>query len=182
MKNQLVTLTWMEQMFAAYVGSLRRIKAINERLSEPYSTPKGDLWGNDIESSGAEMAVAKALGLYWTAARGIDAAGDVSGLEVRSTKYPTGRLIVHKADKDDAPFVLVRGVFPTYEIVGWITGRDAKAEAYWFAGDGRPAYFVPEEDLADLDELKACGAVQPLELLVSCRRAVQESKEVPNGS
>jgi hypothetical protein len=150
-----VTLTWQEQLFAAQAGVMRRISAMARSRCEPYDTPKADLWGNDIESAGAEAAVAKALGKYWLAVlqNPQDADGDVSGIEIRSTCRSDGRLIVHDRDKDDAPFVLVRGTFPNYEICGWMRGRDAKKDKYKFNGDGRPAYFVPSSELRPIEEL-----------------------------
>ena len=144
-----VSLTWPEQIFAAQAGAMRRISAMSGERPEPHGTPRCDLWGNDIESCGAEMAVAKVLGLYWQSVvrNTEDVNGDVSGVEVRSTTHPQGRLILHDADKDDAPYVLVRGQFPSYELIGWIKGRDGKREEYWFNGDGRAAYFVPDSEL-----------------------------------
>jgi hypothetical protein len=151
-----VSLTWQEQLFAAQAGVMRRISAISRKRSEPYLTPKGDLWGIDIESAGAEAAVAKALGKYWLAVlqNPQDANGDVSGVEVRSTTRPDGRLIVHDRDKDDSVFVLVRGSFPIYDVVGWIYGRDGKKDEYLFCATGRlPAYYVPEADLLQIDDI-----------------------------
>ena len=150
-----VSLTWQEQLFAAQAGCMRRISAIARRRTEPYLTPKGELWGIDIESSGAEAAVAKGLGMYWQAVlvNPEEANGDVSGIEVRSTPRKNGRLIIHDRDKNDSAFVLVRGVFPDYELVGWIFGKDAKNSEFLFSGDGRPAYFVPETSLRCISEL-----------------------------
>lgn len=151
----IISLTWQEQLFAAQAGVMRRMSAICRNRSEPHQTPKTDLWGIDIESCGAEAAVAKSLGKYWVAVvdntEALD--GDVSGVEVRSTVLKNGRLIVHNRDRDDAPFVLVRGSFPNYEIAGWMFGRDAKQDQYIFSGDGRPAFFVPASDLRPIDEL-----------------------------
>jgi len=153
----IVTLTWTEQFYAAQAGVMRRLSAANRKRSQPLGKPKsmGD-WDKDIESCGAEAAVAKALGLYWQA---VDANphqlnGDVSGIEVRSTKRKDGRLILHTKDPDDRPFVLVRGEMPTYDVVGWIMGRDGKKMDYTSFGDGRPAFFVPAKDLLPMDELE----------------------------
>lgn len=148
-----VTLDSREQLMAAMAGIMRRISAIRKGRKEPYGTPKADLWGNDIESSGAEAAVAKALNLYWTSVKEKVGPGDVGNFEVRSTNRADGSLIVHDRDPDDVPFILVRGTFPDYEIVGWMFGRDAKDEKYRFRGDGRPAFFVPGTHLRDVEEL-----------------------------
>lgn len=152
-----VSLEWPEQLHAAQVGSMRRISAINRNRPQPLGEPeKIAAWDKDIESSGAEAAVAKLLGLYWYAVdadpQSID--GDVSGVEVRHTHRPDGRLILHDKDDGDRPFVLVRGVMPAYDVVGWIFGRDGKKQKYLFKGDGRAAYFVPAADLRPIEELK----------------------------
>ena len=151
----IVTLTWSEQLFAAQAGVMRRISAIHKKRDEPYKTPTGDLWGIDVESSGAEAAVAKALRRYWQPLSTIaETDGDVSGVEVRSTTRKDGHLIVHDRDKDHAPFVLVRGVFPVYDLVGWMYGRDAKQDQYKTTQVRFGyAYFVPDRDLRPLEEL-----------------------------
>ena len=145
----LIELTWQEQLFAMQAGGMRRISALARNRREQRGQPPGDLWGNDIEAAGAEAAVAKAMDRYWLAVHSSphELSGDVGKLQVRSTQRPDGRLIVHDSDSDDAPFVLVRGVFPTYDVVGWIYGKDAKQERFLFGGDGRPAYFVPDSEL-----------------------------------
>ena len=158
-----VILEWSEQLLAAQVGVMRRISSISKARSEPHETPPGDLWGNDIESSGAEAAAAKVLRRYWQAVHNSPATqdGDISGVEVRSTQLADGRLIIHEVrDKDDSPFVLVRGTFPVYDVVGWIRGRDAKKDEYIFKGDGRrgdgnKVYFVPANQLRPIEELIA---------------------------
>lgn len=153
---KVVELTWPEQLFAAQAGVMRRISAINRFRSEPYGSIRLEAWGNDIESAGAEYAVAKLLRLHWVPVlqNPQEAFGDVSGVEVRSTRKDAGRLIVHPQDRDEAAFVLVRGKFPLYQVCGWIRGKDAKTKEHWFVGDGRPAYFVPDRRLLPISELK----------------------------
>lgn len=160
-----VTLTWPEQLQAVIIGGMRRIGSKARCRTAPYGDPQANLWDIDIEAAGAELAVAKAMGVYWTGICGYpEPAGDVGGLEVRSTKRMDGRLILHDRDKDDAPYILVRGAMPIYQIVGWIYGRDGKQERYLFHGDGRSAhrraYFVPVEALRGMDELIVHRGVQ----------------------
>lgn len=154
----IVSLTWQEQLFASQAGCMRRISAMRRSRFEPYGTPDGDLWGTDIESCGAEFAVSKAIGLHWDAVPPPESLsslrGDVQNIEVRSTKHKDGHLIVHDRDKDDRPFVLVRGTMPDYEIAGWIYARDAKQQRFARPiRNGNYAYFVPCVELHDISEV-----------------------------
>jgi len=146
-----VRLTWSEQLTAAHVGAMRRIGAMASGRPEPYGTP-ADLWAVDIEAAAAELAVAKAVGLFWPMATRPDRnlAGDVGPFQVRHTTRENGRLILHDRDSDDAAFVLVRGSIPSFDVVGWIWGADGKDQRFRFKGDGRPAFFVPETDLVSI--------------------------------
>ena len=68
-------------------------------------------------------------------------------------------LILHKEDRDDCPFVSVRGMYGEYTIDGWVWGRYGKDEKYW--GDvfkkNRPAYFIPRKDLCPIVALPEPG-------------------------
>lgn len=152
----IVELTKIEMFSAAQAGCLRRINALCKDLPEPYGTPETGLFDNDVESCGAEMAVAKAFGMYWNTYPGEfrELPGDVANLEVRSTKHVNGCLIVHNRDKDDRPFVLVRGTMPRYEVAGWIMGVQAKKSKWIRKIRKRSAYFVPADELHSLADLK----------------------------
>ena len=80
---------------------------------------------------------------------GDTSADDVADWQVRSTRGPTNRLIVHKTDHDDKRYILVRADLPRFVLVGWILGRDAKRDEWWTdpTGKGRWAYFVPASAL-----------------------------------
>ena len=152
----IVTLTKVEMFSAAQAGCLRRINALCKDLPQPYGKPKDPLFDIDVESSGAEMAVAKAFGLYWNTYPNEfrDLPGDVANLEVRWTKHMNGHLIVHKRDKDDRPFVLVRGNMPHYKVGGWMMGADAKQEKWIHGMREEPGYWVPNDQLHSLADLK----------------------------
>jgi hypothetical protein len=153
-----ILLSKQEQFFAAQAGIMRRISAMQRNRSEPHGKPANkDYWGSDIESCGAEAAVAKYFGLYWDAvASGKLSAlnGDVQGLEVRSTSHPNGRLILHNTDKDESPYILVRGEIPEFQIIGWMYGKDGKQMEFWEGRTGRPAFFIPENKLRPIEELE----------------------------
>lgn len=144
-----VTLKRHELFLGAQAGIMRRLEALKHGRSDRYGPPPSDLWGLDIEACLAELAVAKAYNLYWERLARDPAAllGDVSALQVRSTRRDEGCLILHAEDDDRAVFVLVTGSAPTLTIQGWTRGAEGKQEKWWKRGDGRPAYFVPQSAL-----------------------------------
>ena len=151
-----IRLSWFEAYQAAQVGAMRRIEALKRSRPEPHGAPTSDLWGIDVESAAAELAVAKALNTFWhsLASRPEVLPGDVGSLQVRSTPLPNGCLIVHHKDESDAPFVLVTGRVPLFDVVGWILGDDAKIDRFWKdPGTGRPAFFVPQKELRPMGDL-----------------------------
>jgi len=106
-------------------------------------------WGIHIEGAAAELAFALWRGLEWSEVAGDhhDVEGDVAHVQIRSTPYSNGRLIVHRTDPDDAPFVLLTGAAPSFTVRGWIWGRDAKRDQWWLEQFKRPAFFVPQDAL-----------------------------------
>jgi hypothetical protein len=152
----IVSLAPHEALEAAIEGVKRRGRGAFNGLGQPHGKPAGEPWQRDIEGASAEVAFAKAMNLYWAPSQGGQGnspAGDVAGWEVRWTARAGGRLLVHRSDRDDAPYVLVTGTWPKYRIRGYMLGRDAKAKRYWtttgtFAS--RPCFAVPAADLTRL--------------------------------
>lgn len=133
---------------AALVGSNRHLIAMAKGRSPQMEFAGTTGWGVDIEGAAAELAVAKALGVYWSGQDTPDCDGDIrAGEQVRHTERPNGCLIVHKKNADDHKFYLVTGIMPTMNVVGWIMGRDAKQEQWWRTNVPKPAYFVPQSAL-----------------------------------
>jgi len=155
-----IRLTWSEAELAAYAGIKRRLIALCDARPDRHGYKQPDPWGEDIEAAGAELAVARATGLYWTAwarkpAHVVADVGD--NIQVRRRAIPGGDLIVHPSDRDDHRFVLVYGKLPTFTIVGWLDGATAKAD-YEFGdphGTGRPAHWVPPDETRPFNELLA---------------------------
>ena len=100
---KVVRLTPQEVRLAAHAGVERRIKAIEIGRDERYADGHTTAWQGDIDGCIGELAVAKALGIYWTGQERINAP-DCGRLEVRATRYRDGHLIVH--DGDEGIFVL----------------------------------------------------------------------------
>jgi hypothetical protein len=89
---------------------------------------------------------------YESGALEADRAGDiVPGLQIRSTRYRTGRLLVFKKDNPEHRFVLVLVPDLTaVEVVGWMRGRYAQRACYWATlnTNRAPCYAVPRGALA----------------------------------
>lgn len=147
-----VSLTDYELRLAAHAGVERQLEALRLGRQDNHGFA-GAGWDLHIEGACAEVAVAKATGRYWDAVvrRPEDLAGDVGrGLQVRSTRRSNGCLIIHPTDPDEAAFVLVVAAPPAFNIIGWIRGREAKRDEWWREDTGRPAFFVPQGGLTDV--------------------------------
>lgn len=149
-----ITLTSYEMFSAAMIGSKRQISCITKGLPNAHGY-EGDGWNINIEGAAGEVAVAKCIGAYWNGS--IDTfkvGGDVSGIEVRTRSKRDYDLLVRPGDNNDALFVLVIGVCPNFDVIGWMIGRDAKQPRYLQDyGKRPPAYFVPQSDLNSIESL-----------------------------
>jgi hypothetical protein len=69
-------------------------------------------------------------------------------VDVKTTKYKTGKLIERKSTKSKADvYVLVTGEFPVYELVGWVYSVDLfKAENLTDLGHGE-TYAISQNKL-----------------------------------
>ena len=141
-----ITLEPYEIIMGAMVGVRRRVSSIAKKLDR--GSTQGDPWGIDVEGALAEVAVAKALGIYFSGSVDTYKSPDLVGIQVRWTPLDQGRLIVRDNDCDNENYILVTGTCPNYKISGWIEGFNAKDSQYISAPNGRSAaYFVPQESL-----------------------------------
>lgn len=153
-----VTLTWSEMQTAYLIAGQRRIMNMKKKLPGKYGAPEHE--GSeelDIVSTRGEMAVAKGLNLFWSGSVGDYGAIDVGGrVEVRTRTKHWHSLILHKADKNAAPYVLVdASSTPEFRLVGWLFGKEGKLEKYWSdpSKKNRPAYFIEQRYLRPISEL-----------------------------
>ena len=126
----MITLNTAEQRLAKFVAKERhrhnRLNGITNRRMGPQSDEQ-----TDLEGMAAEIAFAKYVNVY----PDLDTDGDEHPVydvmlydgklvDVKSTTYPTGRLIVAPWKNVDAVdvYVLVVGTFPSYRIAGAIEG------------------------------------------------------------
>lgn len=154
----IVTLSWAEMQLAYMVAGQRRIMNMKKKLPGKYGAPERE--GSeelDLVAARGEMAVAKALNLYWTGTVGDYGAVDVGGLvEVRSRTKDWHSLILHPSDRDDLPFVLADvSDPPRVRLSGWIYAKDGKQDKFWSdpSGKNRPAFFIEQKHLRPLEEL-----------------------------
>lgn len=134
----------------AHRGVDRRCSAIESGRKGAHGFNRDDFWQIDIEGLLAEAAVAKALGCYYAPVTGsLDTTlGDIlPGVQIRSTKYDSGSLLVHDSDHDDHRFILVVGASGKYRIAGWLRGEDGKKKKFWKTYKGRGCYWVPQTAL-----------------------------------
>lgn len=142
-----VVLSEQELRLAAQCGVERRLSAMGKKRQGAHGFDRDDFWGIDIEGLAAEMAVAKALRVYYSPVVGhLDTdEGDVlPGVQVRSSKHPNAHLLIHESDHDDHRFILVTGACGDYYIAGWTWGRDGKQQRFWREYKGRSAFWVPQ--------------------------------------
>lgn len=157
-----VVLTLPEMLLANTVAGLRHTDNIKRGAKPRYGAPEGyEADGLNLLGCRGELAVAKALGVFWSGNVGDYSATDVGGYEVRAFDQPYKRLIIHPADieaKGDLPFVSVlfdRATGRHAELRGWIFARDADRQDWWQdpSGKGRPAFFVPNSALRPMADL-----------------------------
>ena len=154
-----VVLSYNAAQFAATIGVKRRVQSLQfskgpEYHKRPHNPAR--MWKNDIEGAGAELAFDKFLGVEWNAGINTFKQPDVLEYQVRSTTIPNYSLVVRQKDSDYDKYVLVIGYSmymwdfhpPTYYIVGWIPGKDAKRSEWSYSPrENFHYYLVPQEDL-----------------------------------
>lgn len=149
-----IALTVDELIEFGRLGVARCAHALERRRNGAHGFNRDfERWQIDVEGLLAEYAAAKALGLPYEPVVGeLDTKdGDIGpGLQVRSTKYPKGSLLVHDSDHDDHRFILVTGIYGVYDIRGWIFAHEGKDKQLWKEYKGRGAYWVPQERLRPL--------------------------------
>lgn len=146
-----VKLTRQEVLMGANIGVMRRIASYT-KLHDNHRSPRGDddTWDRDIEGACAELAFAKFANVFWDGSIGSFHAPDVGNIQVRSTKYQSGCLIVRADDTREHIYVLVCGVHPTYKMIGWMYGHEAMQEEW---RKDEESWFVPQTCLHDLQSL-----------------------------
>ena len=138
-----IQLSEEEVLIGALAGSNRRIRNHFKGRVDKHGGNDNGLgpWQRDIEGALGEMALAKFLEVYWSGEEGWKA-WDVLGYEVRTTNLNWGGLLMHDDDHDDRRYMLVTGELGTYEIRGWLIGKECKQEHLWDERMPTPCYRI----------------------------------------
>ena len=158
-----VTLTAPENYIAAQIGVMRNVASHQRNLPRTNRDAEANndhQWETDINGALAEIAVAKAYGVYWDPSVNVGKAADVGIIQVRSNTRKNGHLIVRKSDKDNEPFMLVICQNPNFHIVGWMIAGDAKKPEFYRPADkyGVEAWWVDQQSLCK-DPLPVWAAI-----------------------
>jgi len=148
----------------ALIGVFRQTQNILKKRNHAHNLDKKDEtgWQFHIEGAMGEYVVSKILGLPWNA---IDI-GDLNlpdvgeNIEVRTTRYLGGKLIVHEhpSDPKDRIYWLVTGQNGKYCIRGWLEGEKCQQQKYWEnlvknqKKEPRYAFCVPQDNLNTLED------------------------------
>lgn len=148
-----ITLSWHEAAMASEVGRLRQLASVKAGRVDQHGFI-GDGWSEHIEGACGELAVAKALNVYWDGSVDAFKRDDLPGLQIRTRSQHAWDLIVRPNDADRSAWMLVTGRCPSYVVRGWIYGHEAKRPDWLRTHGGRPpAYFVPSVSLRPIAEL-----------------------------
>ncbi|NBT76694.1 MAG: hypothetical protein EBT15_12170 [Betaproteobacteria bacterium] len=121
-----VRLEGYEVEVAVLVGSARNKSAIKRESRDVYPCDPVLSWGQHVEAAGAEMAVAKYLGLYWDGS--VDTyrsgSGDLpyTNIDVKHSKDGKWKV----KEKDDGELILVKGTMPDYIIEAYCLTDEVK--------------------------------------------------------
>lgn len=148
----IVELSTPEIYIASQVGIMRNIASCQRKLESVARSPDAHndaQWSMDINGAQGELAVAKAFGVYWNASVNSGKAADVRKIQVRTTTWATGRLIIRPKDSDEDLFMLVHCRRPIFTLAGWMYGHEAKVEKFFREKDGTgdQAWWVDVEHL-----------------------------------
>lgn len=143
-----VILNQNELYVAAIIGVRRQITSMNSKECNKIQN-KDFGWHIDIESACAELAFAKYKKMYWDFSVNTFKHPDVGEFQVRHTRDINGKLKIREKDRGHEKYFLVVGTSPSFNVVGWIMGKDAKNEKHIFKGfNGMPdCWMVAQEHL-----------------------------------
>lgn len=150
-KGVWVRLSLTELLNGVIVGAVRHFEAekSNRSPKHGFDAKRDSAIGIHIEGACGEIAVAKAVGRYFSGSFNTFKAADLGeNVQVRTRSSHDYELIVRNDDNPNHVYVLVTGTAPTYCIRGWAYARDVMKPDYLANHGGRhEAYFVPPNAL-----------------------------------
>lgn len=153
-----VCLSYEQLIEASEVGCLRHIESITRGLTDKHGANPDRGWQYHVEGACGEKAFAVATNRHWSkSVNTFKSQGDVEGIEVRTRSRADYELIVRPNDPSGSTYVLVLGLAPYYQVMGWIGGAEAKMlPLRSFDSNRPPVHFVPRSLLYPIDDL-VCG-------------------------
>lgn len=127
-----VTLTDSERQVAEFIAQRRFDSNREKNISNNRKGPQSD-YETDLEGMASELAAAKALNVWPDLTEEIqvhDLTYNGVTIDVKATKYQTGRLIAGRQKKNKACdyYMLLVGECPTYDIKGFAKREDLLSE------------------------------------------------------
>ena len=129
-----ITLDKTEREIAESLAKRRHFAARNSGVKNSKIGPQSN-WQTDLEGVGSEFAFCKIFNTFpdlTVGARkgGHDCVLNKQKVDVKSTKYKTGRLLAKKSKTlgDADVYVLMIGEFPTYRFIGWAWNHELLKE------------------------------------------------------
>ena len=154
-----INLTSEDLMVASTKAAVRQLMAIkNNRIGHDHGSRSkrkmAQRIGDSVVGNLGEMAVSRYLKKPITSEFEDIKAKDIDGkLEIRTTEYKTGCLLLHDTSPDELIYILVVIDDLKAKICGWIEAGNGKLKEYW--RDGDPAcYYVPQSKLKSINLLK----------------------------
>lgn len=139
-----VALTADEVRLCEIVADLREAEHKQRGTVDRYGwDPKLNSRVVRVQSSCAELAVAKTVDCYWPIAFTKPVVPDLTGTEVMWVSKENYHLLVHPGDRGNYRWVLVSGIAPRMKILGWAWLQDIKVAENWASWLKRPCYLLP---------------------------------------
>jgi hypothetical protein len=150
---------------ASHLAGLRHIRAIRENMKKGHGEEDRRWWDREVHGMMAEMAVAKAVQVYWMGKRDdFGKQGDVMGLEVRGTPHEWGHLIIYANDVPNRPHVLVIVRRTECVVLGWKYPADSH-DPDWYKAENEVRAGSPEQWWVPWKETVPIETAEELETL-----------------
>lgn len=161
--NLSVTLSFEEGMAAVVQGAVQMMRAIQQGMvGRDHGGTSGrsmrERWAQAIHGQMCEHAAAKALDNYPVASVSGIRGDDPGGWAIRGTPWNDGCLIVNGSELPamaDSRFLLVTGHWPSFRVVGWISGAEVARDEWWRANERPPSWWVPQSALKPIQKEQA---------------------------
>lgn len=158
-ENIEINLTAEDLMVASTKAAIRQLMAIKyNRIGHDHGSRSNRKMaqriGDSVIGNLGEMAVSRYLDKPITSNFEDIKAKDIDGkLEIRTTEYKTGCLLLHDSSPDESIYILVVVNELNAKICGWIEAKNGKLKEYWKDGDPG-CYYVPQSKLKSINLLR----------------------------